>query len=77
MEEEILKIWDRNKKTVIFITNNLEEAIYLGDRIILLGDKPTVVRKEYVPDFPRPRNYTDPKFLALRNEIADNTDLVL
>ncbi|MDO4269759.1 MAG: ABC transporter ATP-binding protein [Eubacteriales bacterium] len=77
MEEEILKIWEKKKRTVIFVTNNLEEAIYLGDRIILLGDTPTVVRKEYVPDIPRPRNYTDPAFLALRNEIAENTDLVL
>ena len=77
MEEEILKIWERKKCTVIFVTNNLEEAIYLGDRIVLLGDSPTVVRKEYIPDFPRPRNYTDKRFLALRNEIADHTDLVL
>ena len=77
MEEEILKIWEKKKTTVIFVTNNLEEAVYLGDRIVLLGGSPTVVRKTYVPDIPRPRSYTDPKFLALRNEIADNTDLVL
>lgn len=77
MEEEILKVWEKKKRTVIFVTNNLEEAVYLGDRIVLLGDNPTVVRKEYIPDIPRPRNYTDPRFLELRNEIADNTDLVM
>ena len=77
MQEEILKIWEKRKRTVIFVTNNLEEAVYLGDRIILLGGKPTSVKKEYVPDIPRPRKYTDTAFLALRNEIADNTDLSL
>jgi len=77
MEEEILKIWEKKKTTVIFVTNNLEEAIYLGDRIILFGDNPTGVRKEYVPNIPRPRQLTAPEFLKLRKEIADNTDLVL
>ena len=77
MEAEILKIWEQKKRTVIFVTNNIEEAIYLGDRIILLGGHPTCVKKEYIPDFPRPRNYTDAAFLKLRGEIAGNTDLSL
>lgn len=77
MQEEILKIWEKKKRTVIFVTSNLEEAIYLGDRIILLGGNPTSVKAEYIPDMPRPRNYTSKEFLDLRNEIAANTDLAL
>ena len=77
MEDEILKIWEKNKRTVIFVTNNVEEAIYLGDRIILLGGHPTSVKKEYTPEMPRPRNYTDQAFLRLRNEIVADTDLSL
>ncbi|SDN81382.1 ABC transporter ATP-binding protein [Acetanaerobacterium elongatum] len=77
MEDEILRMWEQDKRTVIFVTNNVEEAIYLGDRIILLGGHPTGVKKEYVPEMPRPRNYTDVAFLKLRNEIVNNTDLVL
>lgn len=77
MEDEILRIWEKSKRTVIFVTNNVEEAIYLGDRIILLGGTPTSVKKEYVPNLPRPRNLTDPEFLKLRNEIVENTDLAL
>ena len=77
MEDEILKIWEKNKRTVIFVTNNVEEAIYLGDRIILLGGHPTSVKKEYIPEMPRPRNYTDQAFLRLRNEIVADTDLSL
>ena len=55
MEDEILRIWEKDRRTVIFVTNNVEEAIYLGDRIILLGGHPTGVKKEYVPD---PVSYT-------------------
>ena len=77
MQGEILKIWENKKRTVIFVTNNIEEAIYLGDRIILLSEQPAQVKKEYVPSFPRPRNYTDPRFFELRAEIAENMDLAL
>mgnify|MGYP003173599976 CR=1 FL=1 len=40
MEDEIIKIWEKNKKTIIFVTNNVEEALYLGDRILLLSSRP-------------------------------------
>ncbi len=71
MEEEIEKLCNSDKRTVIFVTNNVEEAIYLADRIILLKNTPTNVVKEYVVDLPRPRKYTSPEFLALRDEITD------
>lgn len=75
MQEEILKIWEQEKRTVIFVTNNIEEALYLGDRLILLGENPTSVKREYQIDLPRPRKLTDPDFLNLRNEIVDQMDL--
>jgi len=77
MEEEILRIWEKEKRTVIFITNNIEEALYLGDRIILLSCCPARVKEVYVPGFARPRDNLDPKFLALRETIEANTDLAL
>ena len=77
MEEEILKIWENKKRTVIFVTNNVEEAIYMGDRIVLLGGTPTTIKEIYTPDMPRPRKQTSPEFLALRNTIVDNTDMNL
>ena len=43
MEDEILRTWEQEKKTVIFVTNNIEEAVYLGDRLILLEKCPTSV----------------------------------
>ena len=75
MEDEIVRIWEQNKRTIIFVTNNVEEAITVGDRILLLSSRPSSVKKEYVVDLPRPRKNTDPAFLKLRNEIVENTDL--
>lgn len=74
MEEELEKIWQKEKRTVVFVTNNIEEAIYLADRIILLTNCPTAIKKEYIVDLPRPRSYVDPDFLRLRKKILDNTD---
>ena len=77
MEEEILRIWEKEKRTVIFVTNNIEEAVYLGDRIILLSKCPAEVKSEYVIDLPRPRDNISPEFLRLRESIEENTDLAL
>ena len=77
MEEEVLRIWEKEKRTVIFVTNNIEEAVYLGDRIVLLSQCPAHIKKIYDVDLPRPRDYVDPKFLALREAIEENTDLAL
>ena len=78
MEEEVLRIWEQEKRTIIFVTNNIEEAVYLADRIVLLSNCPAKVKQIYdLKDLPRPRNTTDPEFLRIRKEISDNTDLAL
>lgn len=71
MEEQIEKISSEDKRTVIFVTNNVEEAVFLADRILLLADSPSHIVKEYKIDLPRPRSLTSPEFLSLRKEIAD------
>ncbi|MDR1587914.1 MAG: ABC transporter ATP-binding protein [Treponema sp.] len=70
MEQEISRIHLAEKRTVVFVTNNIEEAIYLADRIIVLHNRPASVKKSYEIDMPRPRDYTAPAFLALREEIT-------
>lgn len=77
MEEELEKIWQKEKRTVIFVTNNIEEAVFLADRIILLTNCPTEIKEEYTVNLPRPRSLVDPAFLKLRQEIIDNTDETL
>ena len=77
MQEEILRIWEKEKRTVIFVTNNIEEACYLGDRIILLSDRPATVKEVYPISIPRPRDMVSEEFLKLRTVISDNTDLAI
>lgn len=77
MEEEIQRIWQQEKRTIVFVTNNIEEAVYLGDRIILLSECPAVVKQVYDVNLPRPRDTIDPEFLRIRKEISENTDLAL
>ena len=77
MQEEIIRIWKKKKRTVVFVTNNIEEAVYLADRVVVLTNCPTSVKKEYQIDLPRPRNYTDDRFLELRTEIQSIVDKTL
>lgn len=74
MEEEISRIHLSEKRTVVFVTNNIEEAIYLADRIVLLHNKPTSVKEIYEIDMPRPRDYTSKEFLAIRQQITNALD---
>lgn len=71
MEEQIEKICSEEKKTIIFVTNNVEEAVFLADRILLLADTPSRIVKEYKVDLPRPRSLISEDFLAIRKEITD------
>lgn len=78
MEKEIERIWQTDKRTVIFVTNNIDEAVYLGDRIVTLKQKlPGVMDAVYKVDLPRPREHTDMAFLQLRQKITDASELVL
>ena len=74
MQDELTRIWQAEKRTVIFVTNNIEEAVYLADRSLVLRNCPTGVKAEYEINLPRPRNYTDPEFLRLRREIDSVVD---
>ncbi len=71
LEDELLNLWKRNGTTVIFITHNIEEAVYLGERILVLTNKPTKIKKEIADDLPRPRDIASEAFVSLRNEVTD------
>ena len=77
MEKDILRITEQEKKTIIFITNNVEEAIFLGDRIILMTSLPGRIKREFPVEMTKPREYTDERFLELRLAISEDTELVL
>ena len=75
MQNEVLRIWEQEKRTVIYVTNNIEEAIFLGTRIVLLSKCPASVKAEYTIDLPRPRDMVSDEFMNLRTKISENTDL--
>lgn len=77
MQNEILDIAQKEKRTIIFVTNNIEEALLLGDRIILFTSCPAQIKNIYEISLPKPRDTMQKEFLQLRREISDNTDLAL
>ena len=77
MEEEIMKIWQKEKRTIIFVTNNIEEAVFLGDHIVLFSERPAKIKQIYINNLPRPRDMVSPEFMKMRTEISDNSDLAL
>lgn len=77
MQEELQRIWETDKRTVVFVTNNIEEAIYLADRIVVLSNCPATIKREFRIGLPRPRDYTSPDFLQLRKTITGVMDSTL
>lgn len=71
LEDELIKLWKRTGTTVLFITHNIEESVYLGEKILVLTNKPTKVKKFIADDLPRPRDIADPEFVKLRNEVTE------
>ena len=71
LEDEVIRLWKETGTTVVFITHNIEEAVYLAERVLILTNKPAKIREEVVVDLPRPRDVTDPKFIEIRNHITE------
>lgn len=71
LEDELIDLWQRTGTTVLFITHNIEEAVYLGQRIMVLTNKPTSIKCSIDNDLPRPRNIASPDFVDLRNRVTE------
>lgn len=71
LEDELLKLWEQTKTTIIFITHNIEEAIYLSDRVLVMTNKPTQIKTELKNDLARPRKVSSQEFVDLRNKVTD------
>ena len=72
MQEELLKIWERAGKTVLFITHQIDEAIFLADRVFVFGTKPGRLKAEIIIPFDRPRSLKmkrDPEFIQITDKI--------
>ena len=71
LEDELIRLWREVGTTVIFITHNIEEAVYLSERILVLTNKPTKIKAEIPNNLPSPRDIAAPEFVALRNQVTD------
>ncbi len=73
MQEELLRILEAEKKTMIFVTHSIDEAILLGDRIVVMSCRPGRIREILPVDIPRPRKIISvrahPRYFVLRNSI--------
>jgi sulfonate transport system ATP-binding protein len=70
LEDEVVRIWQELGSTIIFITHNIEEAVYLAERVLILSNKPATIREEVFVDLPRPRDVTSTEFIELRRRIT-------
>lgn len=69
MQQEILKIWEAERTTMILVTHDIDEAIYLGDRVVVMSSRPGTVKKTLHVLLPRPRDRSSYEFVRLRKEI--------
>lgn len=71
LEDELIRIWQETGTTIVFITHNIEEAVYMSQRIMVLTNKPTKVKEDFVNPLPLPRNVTEEKFIEMRNKVTN------
>lgn len=70
LQDELLRIWDEFRKTIVFVTHSIEEAIYLADRIVVMTYRPGTVKRDMLVNLPRLRDPADPEFNALKRELG-------
>ncbi|HEX8403695.1 MAG TPA: ABC transporter ATP-binding protein [Duganella sp.] len=70
LQDELLRIWAELKKTIIFVTHSIEEAIYLADRIVVMTYRPGTVKRDIMVDLPRLRDPAAAEFNALKRELG-------
>ncbi len=74
MIRDLLRIWQDARKTVLFVTHSVEEALYLSDRIFVFSARPSVIKEVITVELPRPREIDDPRFVALERRLLLSLD---
>jgi len=71
LQQELLRIWRQQQVTIVMVTHDVEEAVFLSDKIVVLTPRPGRVKKTVEIDLPHPRNRVDPVFGALRKQVLE------
>jgi sulfonate transport system ATP-binding protein len=69
MQQELLRIWEADRSTVILVTHDIDEAVFLGDRIAIMSSRPGTIRQLVDVNLPRPRDRSSAAFVAVRKRI--------
>jgi ABC-type nitrate/sulfonate/bicarbonate transport system ATPase subunit len=69
MRQDLIRIWQAENKTVLFVTHDIEEAVQLADRVLVMSRRPATIQEEVPIDLPRPRDLDSPGYLAARDRI--------
>ncbi len=69
LQEEMLRIWQHERKTVVFVTHSISESVFLADRIVVMATRPGAVKEVLDVTIPHPRERSDPEFVALERHI--------
>jgi ABC-type nitrate/sulfonate/bicarbonate transport system ATPase subunit len=69
LRRELLRIWEAERKTVLFVTHDIEESVQLADRVVVMSQRPAVIRRIVDIDVPHPRDLSDRRYLELRDGI--------
>jgi ABC-type nitrate/sulfonate/bicarbonate transport system ATPase subunit len=75
MRSELLRIWEAEKKTILFVTHDIEESVQLADRVVVMSARPAKIRRIVDIDIPHPRDLSSPRYLALRDSIFEEIGL--
>lgn len=70
LQDELLRIWSELKKTILFVTHSIEEAVYLADRIVVMTYRPGTIKRDLLVEIPRMRDPAAPEFNALKRELG-------
>ncbi|MBX3361671.1 MAG: ABC transporter ATP-binding protein [Phycisphaeraceae bacterium] len=71
MRADLIRIWQEEKKTILFVTHDIEEAVQLADRVLVMTRRPATIKEEVRVDLPRPRDIDSPDYLRVRDRIFD------
>ncbi len=74
MQKELLRIWKETKKTILFITHSVDEAVYLADRIVVMTARPGTLKEVFEITWPRPRDRASVEFASLRKKILEELE---
>jgi ABC-type nitrate/sulfonate/bicarbonate transport system ATPase subunit len=75
MRGELLRIWEAERKTIVFVTHDIDEAVQLADRVVVLSDRPAVIQQIVPIDIAHPRDISSPRYLELRDGILQQIGL--